>query len=57
MNRDIILADEITAALDSDSRDKVIAVLRELRLRCWRSLTTRYSGLRFRLNSVWKTKL
>lgn len=30
MNRDIILADEITAALDSDSRDKVIAVLREL---------------------------
>lgn len=30
MNRDIIFADEITAALDSDSRDKVIAVLREL---------------------------
>ena len=30
MNRDIVLADEITAALDGDSRDRVIGVLREL---------------------------
>ncbi len=30
MNRDIVLADEITAALDGDSRDRVIGVLLEL---------------------------
>lgn len=30
MNRDIILADEITSALDGDSRDRVIGILSEL---------------------------